>query len=519
MQLTRALHSAATCTPDRIATEDSGRRTSWGELRIRVARMAGALRDLGVHEGDRVGLLALNCDQYVEIIYAVWWCGAVLVPMNTRWSVSEHVYSLNDSSVKILFSGNEFAALIPEILKQSETVKSAIFIDAGEAPDGMLSYQDLLEKAKPLADARKGGEDLAGIFYTGGTTGLPKGVMLPHRSLCFNGLIGAKHLQLNDGDRFLHSAPMFHVADMLASLSVTSVAATHLFLRAFTPKAIVDVVEQTGATHTLLVPTMIGMMLDVEDFDPKRLSSLKYLVYGASPIPEGLLHRVLDTFPDKGIVQGYGQTEMAPLISVLSADDHRKKGNHGKHLCSAGHPALGVELRILDENGLDVPRGEVGEIVVSGPGAMLGYWNLPDQTQATLVDGSVRTGDGAYMDEDGYLYIVDRLKDMIVSGGENVFSAEVENVISQLPGIAQVAVIGIPSKEWGESVHAIIVPLNNTSIAAEDIMTHCHKLIAGYKCPRSIEIRNAPLPLSGPGKILKRELRKPFWEHESKSVG
>jgi acyl-CoA synthetase (AMP-forming)/AMP-acid ligase II len=439
--------------------------------------------------------------------------------MNTRWSVSEHVYSLNDSSAKILFSTYEFTALMPEILNQSGTIKSAILIDAEDAPDGMLSYQDLLERAKPVVDARKGGEDLAGIFYTGGTTGLPKGVMLPHRSLCFNGLIGAKHLHLSHGDRFLHSAPMFHVADMLASLSVTAVAGTHLFLRAFTPKTIVDVIEKTAATHTLLVPTMIGMMLDDTDFDPERLSSLRYLIYGASPMPEGLLHRVLETFPDKGLVQGYGQTEMAPLISVLSADDHRKKGDRGKHLCSAGRPALGVELRILDENGHDVPRGVVGEIVVSGPGSMLGYWNLPDQTRATLVDGAVRTGDGAYMDDNGYLYIVDRLKDMIVSGGENVFSAEVENTISRLPGIAQVAVIGIPNKQWGESVHAIIVPSNNTDIASEEIMVHCRNLIAGYKCPRSIEIRSEPLPLSGPGKILKRELRKPFWEDESKSVG
>ncbi|MCP4044886.1 MAG: long-chain fatty acid--CoA ligase [Gammaproteobacteria bacterium] len=519
MQLTRALHSAANSTPDRVATEYSDRSTSWGELKHRVARLAGALRGLGVCEGDRIGLLALNSDLYIEVIYAIWWCGAVLVPMNTRWSVAEHTYSLNDSGVTVLFVGNELSAVIAEIQKQSETVQSTILIDSEETPDGVLAYQPFLDEAQPVQDSRKGGEDLAGIFYTGGTTGLPKGVMLPHRSLWFNGLIGAKQLQLEAGDRYLHAAPMFHVADMLASLAATTVGATHLFLPVFTPKGIVDVIEQTSATHTLLVPTMMGMMLDDADFNPQRLSSLKYILYGASPMPEGLLRRLLKTLPATGFVQGYGQTEMAPLITVLSAFDHRAKGNDGKHLCSAGRPVLGVEIVILDEDGREVPKGTVGEIVVSGPGTMQGYWNLPEQTESALVNGAVRTGDGAYMDEDGYVYIVDRLKDMIVSGGENVFSAEVENIISQLPGVAQVAVIGVPSQEWGESVHAIVVPSKNSSIAIEDIMDHCQDSIARYKCPRSIEIRHAPLPLSGPGKILKRELRLPFWKHESKSVG
>lgn len=519
MQLTQSLHTAAETYPTVLATVFNGRQQTWAELKAKVSKLAAGIKSLGGCANEPVAILALNTDRYTEYYYGVWWAGCTVVPMNTRWSATENAYSLNDSGAKMLFIDDAFLTVLPEILAQADNDIKIIYIGENACPEGMTDYASLISKCDPCHDARHGGEDLAGIYYTGGTTGFPKGVMLPHRALWYNGLASAKHFNFEPGDSYLHAAPMFHLADGAGGCGASAVGATHHYLSAFTPDGVLDVIAEHKITHSLLVPTMIQMVLQSPNFKSDKLSSMKYLVYGASPMPQGVLLEALDKLSHIGLIQGYGQTEMAPLMTTLAVEYHVLEGAKQGKLSSAGRPVIGTMLRIIGEDGCDVPRGQVGEIVAYGPGAMLGYWKRPEETAATLVNGGVHTGDGAYMDDDGFVFIVDRVKDMIVSGGENVFSAEVENAISTHPSVAGVAVIGIPSEKWGEAVHAIIIPKEGCEIDAADIKTYCKTYIANYKCPSSIEVRTEPFPLSGAGKVMKKNLRAPYWKDKSRGVG
>lgn len=518
MHLTQVLNSAADTFPNKIASIDGERRRTWGEWRDRMSRLAAALRVLGMAADDRVAILALNSDRYTEYLFAVWWAGGAVVPMNTRWSATENAYSLNDSGTKILFVDRNFAPMLDAIRAEAKGVTTVIFIGDDTAPEGMLSYEDLIAQHAPCADAVRRDEDLAGLFYTGGTTGFPKGVMLPHRALWYNAMVIAKEFRFDNDSTCLHAAPMFHLADFGFNTSIAMVGGCNVYIPSFEPEATMAAVETHQVNSLLLVPTMLGMVLAHPNFKPERMKSLKGYFYGASPMPEGLLRQGMQAMPHVKFFQAFGQTEMAPIVSVLQPEDHVLEGPRAVRLRSAGRPAAGCEIKIIDEDGNIVPRGTVGEIAARSPGVMQGYWELPEQTEKALVDGWVHTGDGAYQDDDGFIYIVDRMKDMIVSGGENVFSAEVESAISTHPDVAGVAVIGIPSEQWGESVHAIIIPKPGTTPDEASIIAHCKAQIAGYKCPRSITLRADPFPLSGAGKVLKRELRVPYWEGRERAV-
>jgi len=521
MNLTQMLNSAAGGTPGAVATQYGDRVRTWAETRERVSRLAAGLKGLGVGPGDRVAILALNSDRYTEYYFAVWWAGAVVVPMNVRWSAAENAYSLRDAEAKVLFVDATFAPMVPAIQAEAEALETLIYLDDVEAqgpPAGMLEFESLIEQSSPVEDACVGGEDLAGLYYTGGTTGFPKGVMLPHRALWYNGIVLAKHVGLEQGDVYLHAAPMFHLADGAASGGASMVGAKHAYIQAFDVDRALDCIEEQEVTHALMVPTMIGMVLQHPNFSAERLSSLRTMLYGASPMPQGVLREALEKLPNVDFIQAYGQTELAPLVTVLPASYHQLEGSRSGKLRSAGRVVVGCEVRILDEDGKEQAPGDVGEIVARSPGTMLGYWNLPEQTESTLVDGWVHTGDGAYRDEDGFVFIVDRLKDMIVTGGENVFSAEVESAISTHPAVAEVAVVGVPSEKWGEAVHAIVVAREGKSVTEGEIVDFCKPLIANYKCPRSVTLRDEPLPLSGAGKVLKKDLRAPFWEGSERNV-
>ena len=518
MHLTQFLNSAADTFPNKIASIDGDRQHSWSEWRDRMARLAAALRGLGMAADDRVAILALNSDRYTEFLYGVWWAGGAVVPMNTRWSAAENAYSLNDSGAQILFVDRNFVPMLDAIRAEATGVKTLIYMSDDAAPEGMLSFEELIAQNVPCNDPMRGGEDLAGLFYTGGTTGFPKGVMLPHRALWYNAMAIAKEIRFNHDTKYLHAAPMFHLADFGFNTAIAMVGACNVFIPSFEPEATLKAIETHQINTSLLVPTMLGMILAHPTFTPERVNSLKRYIYGASPMPEGLLRQALQAMQHVEFYQAFGQTEMAPVVSVLQPEDHVLEGPKSVLLRSAGLPAVGCEIKIIDEDGNIVPRGTVGEIAARSPGTMLGYWNLPEQTEKTLVDGWVHTGDGAYQDEDGFIYIVDRMKDMIVSGGENVFSAEVESAISTHPNVAAVAVIGIPSDQWGESVHAIIIPKPDTNPDEASIIAHCRAHIAGYKCPRSITLRSEPFPMSGAGKVLKRELRAPYWDGQTRSV-
>jgi acyl-CoA synthetase (AMP-forming)/AMP-acid ligase II len=368
----------------------------------------------------------------------------------------------------------------------------------------MVGYEDLVAASDPTPDAGRGGDDLYGIFYTGGTTGDPKGVMLSHRS-CLTSAMGT--LVSNDvflrGGVMLHAAPMFHLAD-IASWNIGNLTgSTHVMVPSFTPAAVVQAIEAHGVTDALLVPTMIQMLADSPEAAEGDLSSMRRILYGASPMSESVLARARVALPRATFAQAYGMTELAPVATILPAADH----DDPSLARSCGRAAVHAEVRVVSPDDEELPRGEVGEIVVRGDHVMAGYWNKPEQSEVALRGGWMHTGDAGYMDERGYVFLVDRIKDMVISGGENVYSVEVENAIAKHPAVAQVAVIGLPDEEWGERVHAAVVLRGGASITLDELRALCRDEIAGYKLPRSLEVLDA-LPISGAGKVLKRELRR-----------
>jgi long-chain acyl-CoA synthetase len=360
--------------------------------------------------------------------------------------------------------------------------------------------------------------DLAGIFYTGGTTGRSKGVMLSHGNLMVNSLNSLGEGLFQSTAVYLHAAPMFHLANGAAMYSLLLSGGSNVIIPAFTPEAVMSAVQNAGVTDVLLVPTMIQMLVDHPSLASYDTSSLRNLVYGASPISEAVLERATRALPKAQFIQAYGMTELSPMATLLPWKEHigdgRAKGRHR----AAGRATLGCEVRVVDGDDKPVAFGTVGEIVVRGDNVMMGYWERPEETARAVIDGWMHTGDGGYMDEHGFIYVVDRVKDMIISGGENVYSVEVENAVTQHPSVAQCAVIGIPNEHWGEQVHAVVVLKSGAQASATELIEFCKTRIAGYKCPRSIDIRESPLPLSGAGKVLKRELRKPCWENRERRV-
>jgi acyl-CoA synthetase (AMP-forming)/AMP-acid ligase II len=343
-------------------------------------------------------------------------------------------------------------------------------------------------------------------------------VMLSHANVVVSALAMLSEGISMPGGVYLHAAPMFHIADFGVSLPQHLVGNAHAFLPVWSPAAMLECVARARVTDVVLVPTMLQMLIDqVEIAGAGQLHSLERLVYGASTISEAAILRAMIALPNVEFFQGYGMTELAPLGTLNGAWYHSVEGRKAGKLRAAGRASLCTEIRIADEQGRELPRGEVGEVLVRGPNVMLGYWNDPKQTDAALRDGWMHTGDCARMDAEGFIYVVDRIKDMIKSGGENVFSAEVENVLAQHPAVSACAVIGVPNEKWGESVHAVVVTKPDSSISGLQLIEHCRRHIAGYKCPRSIEFRQS-LPLSGAGKVLKTVLRKPFWEGRDRQV-
>lgn len=517
MNLTQGLHRCLQQTPDRIATIYRGRHRTFRGLADRVARLAGALRQLGMGEGDRVSMLALNSDRYIEYLLAVWWGGGVLNPVNTRWSVPEIVYSFDDCDTGILIVDDHFAPMAAAI--SAGAARKPVLIHAGDGapPAGMLSYEDLIDGATPVADAMRGGEDLAAIMYTGGTTGRPKGVMQSHMNLWASAISRMAQYPIAADTITLHAAPLFHTAAMAKAVTIFIAGDTHALVPVFDPKEVLATIERARVNEILLVPTMLQALLTHPDFHGYDLSSLRRINYGASPISAGVLDAALAALPEVEFYHAYGLTEAAPVVSVNPPANHGPAARASGLYRSAGRPGLGVMVKIVDERGAEVPRGMVGEIVVRGPNVMQGYWNKPEETAAALRGGWLHTGDGAYMDDDGYLFIVDRMKDMIVSGGENVYSAEVENVLSRHPAVGACAVIGVPDQRWGEAVLAVVVLKDGKAVSEEQLREHCRASLAGYKCPKRIEFRPA-LPLSAAGKILKRDLRQPYWQDKTRQV-
>ena len=518
MGITQCVGRAVQQNRHGIATRFGRRTRRWGEFAERVARLAGGLRALGVEPGDRVAILALNSDRYLEFYAAVPWAGAVAVPLNAYWSPAETITALNGSAATVLMIDDAFASIAEAVRADARSVRAVIHMGDAAAPVGMTSYEHLIERAAPIPDAGRTGDDLAGIFYTGGTTGFPKGVMLSHRSLWASAAAAASVVAWRRDDVALHAGPMFHLAAFSAVMGTLLIGAQHVIVAAVDPECVLEAIALNRVTTVVLVPSMIRLLLTHPKLAMTDLSSLRYLIYGDSPMPDALLRDAMRALPACQFVQVYGQTELSPIGTILTPEYHTFEGPRAGKLASAGRAAACCEVQVVSPADVEVPVGTVGEIRVRGFNTMLGYWNKPDETAATLRDGWVYTGDAGRMDEDGFLYVVDRIQDMIISGGDNVYTAEVENACASHRAVSQCAVIGIPDEQRGEAVHAIVILKDGQHVSAEDLVAHCHRLIAGYKCPRSVEFLADPLPLSGLGKVLKRELRKPYWEGRSSQV-
>jgi long-chain acyl-CoA synthetase len=509
------IERAARLNPGGPATSYAGRQYSWAELRERVASLAAGLASLGLAEGDRVAILSLNSDRYYESIFAIPWAGYCVVPLNTRWALLENDYAVRDSGTRVLLFDDTFSEQARQLLADIDDLGEAIYMGDGDCPDWARAYEELVASHEPMENTGRCDNDMAGIFYTGGTTGFPKGVMQSHRAIWASAIGSLPEFQMTRDSTYLHVAPMFHMADFAGGMGTTLGAGKNVVLQAFDPAQVLRTIAQERVTHVLLVPAMIKMVLNHPDAASADMSSLELIIYGASPMPAATLEQCMSTWPTVGLVQAYGQTELAPVATMLSAPDHRAGG---ERLKSAGRPTAINDIRIVDEEGNDCPRGTSGEVVVRGPHTMIGYWNKPEETSKALQDGWVFTGDAAYFDDNGYLFIVDRVKDMVVTGGENVFTTEVENAVISHEAVQDVAVIGIPHPEWGEAVHAIVILHPGQSVTEDELIAHCRERIAGYKLPKSFSFRDEPLPLSGAGKVLKTELRKPYWEGRDRQV-
>jgi long-chain acyl-CoA synthetase len=518
VQITQFLRRATQTRGNAIATECEGRVRTWREFEARVARLAGGLASLGLAPGERVGMLALNSDRYLEYFFACAWGGFVFTPINSRLAPPEVAFWLADSECSALLIDDVFAPMLPAVRPSTPALRHIIRVGDGAAPEGARAYEDLVGGGAAIPDAGKGGDDLAGIFYTGGTTGRSKGVMLSHRNLIANALFCGAAFGFDETVVYLHAGPMFHLADGASTFLVTALGGKHAFMPRFEPGQFLETVAKHQVTASLLVPTMINMVVSHPAVEAADTRSLRFVLYGASPMPEAVIRRAFEALPHTGFVQAYGQTEAAPCMVYLPSEFHTLEGPKAGRLKAAGRAALGCEVRIHDLNDIEVPRGTVGEICGRGDNVMLGYWRQPELTARALRNGWLHTGDGGYMDEDGFVYVVDRVKDMIISGGENVYSAEVEQALYQHADVAECAVIGIPDDKWGEAVHAVVRLKPGKTPTPEALIAHCHALIANYKCPRGVTFRAEPLPLSGAGKILKTELRKPYWKGRERSV-
>lgn len=503
----------------RTATIDGERRHSWAEFADRVARLAGGLKQLGLQRQDRVAILSLNSDRYLEAMFAVPWAAGVYVPINTRLAAPEVEYWLENSSSETLLVDSTFLPMLPYLKDKLPQLKHIIFMGDGDAPEGLLAYESLLEGSDPIPADDVAPHDMVALYYTGGTTGRSKGVMLSHHNMLFNAMQGMIVQSYNTNETYLHAAPMFHAADAYNAICFCLLGATHVFTPGFDPKTTLELIVKERISRVLLVPTMVGMLMNYPELDDYDISSLTSIFYGASPMPEAVLKAAMSKYPKLEFMQAYGQTEAAPVLTLLMNEDHVQDGPRSRLLKSAGKAAPGVIVAILDDDDNELECGKIGQVCAQGDNVMLGYLGMDEVTAETLKNGWLHTGDGGYMDEEGYIFIVDRVKDMIISGGENVYSVEVEHAIYRHPAVASCAVIGIPSEKWGEQVHAVIqLKPGEAEPSESDLISHCKELIAGFKCPRSVSFQTDPLPLSGAGKILKNQLREPYWKGLGKSV-
>ena len=488
----------ASLTPNRVAIRTGGRDITYRELDDRAARLAGALTTTGVGPGDRVAALLTNGNEYVEAMFACARVGAILVPLSFRLAAPELAFMVNDSGSSVLIYGEEWTALAQGFRRETG-LKAAYVVGAGPDP----SYEDALSAADPVLEPRAvASDDVLAIFYTSGTTGQPKGAMLTHGNFFWTNLCMVLAFGFYQDERTLVILPMFHVGGWNANAMATWWnGGTVVLEKSFDPAGTLATIERERITSMLGVPTMYQMMADDPTFAGADLSSIRDFLCGGAPLPVALIDRYQAR--GLGFIQGYGLTEAAPNCLILPREDSVRKAG------AAGRPYFYADVRVVDGDGNEVGPGGSGEIVVGGPGVMKGYWNRPDATAETLRGGWLHTGDVGAIDDEGYVTIVDRVKDMYISGGENVYPAEVEKVLAGHPAIAEAAVIGVTDERWGESGRAIVVLRSGADGDPEEIKRFCSERLAKFKVPSSVVFTDV-LPRNPTGKLLKPELRERF---------
>lgn len=500
-------------------------RFTYQEFYNRINRLSNSLRNFGIGKDDKVSILHPNCHYFLEAYYGISNIGAVSVPINYRLSPGEIAFIMNDSESKILISDPQFSEVIDSIKDKIPGISRIIWTGKGrKSKDDRDIYYEELEGDKNFEIMNNeliSEEDTAQIYYTSGTTGRPKGVVLSHKNVMTHALGTIAEIQLTDRDVWIHVAPLFHLADAWATWAITWVGGKHILLREFDPKKVLEAIEKERVTITNLIPTMLNLMVNHPEVGKYDYSSLRVLLSGGAPIAPEVVRRIVETFKCD-YIQTYGMTETSPYLTLSVLKDHLKrlpKDEQLKFKAKTGREFIAVDLKVVNERGEEVKRDEkeVGEIIVKGDIVTKGYWKLPEETEKSIKDGWLYTGDMAVVDEEGYVTIVDRKKDMIVTGGENVYSTEVENVLYSHPAILECAVIGVPDEKWGEAVKGIVVLKPGYNITAEDIIKFCKERMAHYKAPKSIDFIEA-LPRTGSGKIHKKALRDKYWEGYQKRV-
>ncbi len=505
LTLGRSLQLAAQRSPEKTAVLCDGGSLTHYELNLMGNRLANALLRLGFVKGDRVGVIMPNCVTYLAIIYAAAKTGIIMVFLNYRFTGHEIAYQLNDSKAKALIYGADFTSAVKEARKG---LKNIITIAAASAePSDMGSLREIMSAA---SDHEPGiyvsEQDIFYLGYTSGTTGFPKGAIVTHRNRSLAYRYWAIEYGFNSEDRYLQSGPFHHSVQVGFTLAQLSLAGTVSVLPKFDPENALRVMREDRITWSFMVPFMYNAILALPETTRAKcdLSQLRLFISAGSPLPTGTKDRLLEAFPRVALHEFYGATE-AGVVTNLRPQDQRRK------IRCVGKPVLDMEILILNDSGVDVANGEVGNLFMKGPTLFEGYYGSPEKTANAFKDGWCTLGDLARQDDEGYLYIVDRAKDVIKSGGVNIFPAEIEEVLTLHPKVFEVAVVGIPDEQWGEAVHAIVVTHANVSASPDELIAHCRQRLAGYKIPRSMEFRS-DLPRNPGGKILKRVLRDEFWK-------
>ncbi|MBM4340426.1 MAG: fatty acid--CoA ligase [Deltaproteobacteria bacterium] len=525
MILTETLKKASKLFPQKQAIVCGGKRWTYREFHDRVNRFSNSLKAFGIDKDDKVAILLPNCHTFLETYYGIAQIGATSVPINIRLSPGEIAFILQDSESKVLIVDPVYQKQIDPTREKISGIKKIIWTGDGikVQEDRDLHYEKILGQGNPSSPQETiiTGEDIAQIYYTSGTTGRPKGVMLSHKNVTTHALGTIAEIHLTDRDVWIHVAPLFHLADAWATWAITWVGGTHVLVREFDSKAVLETIQKERVTLTNLIPTMLNLMVNYPEVGKYDYNSLRVLLSGGAPIAPEVVRKIVETFKCD-YIQTYGMTETSPYLTVSILKGHLKTLPDKEQLkfkSKTGREFISVELKVVNDKGEEIKKDEkeVGEIIVRGDIVTKGYWKLPEETAKAIKNGWLHTGDMAVIDEEGYVTIVDRKKDMILTGGENVYSTEVENVLYMHPAILECAVVGVPDEKWGEAVKGVVVLKQGQTADEQEIIRFCKDRIAHYKAPKSIDFI-AALPRTGSGKIQKKGLRDQYWKGYEKKV-